>query len=63
VRALVAQARRGGAVKQISSYQDPGGAILVSADRNASSTCSLPPTSAPAPSLSGPDRQKPHFTR
>jgi len=35
VRALVAQARRSGAVKQISSYQDPGGAILVSADRHA----------------------------
>jgi uncharacterized membrane protein YdfJ with MMPL/SSD domain len=35
VQALVAQARRSGAVKQISSYQDPGGAILVSADRHA----------------------------
>jgi uncharacterized membrane protein YdfJ with MMPL/SSD domain len=35
VRALMAQARRSGAVKQISSYQDPGGAILVSADRHA----------------------------
>jgi RND superfamily putative drug exporter len=35
VRALMAQARRSGAVKQISSYQDPGGEILVSADRHA----------------------------
>ena len=35
VRALVAQARRSGGVEQISSYLDPGGEILVSADRHA----------------------------
>ena len=35
VRALVAQARRSGGVRQISSYLDRGGDILVSADRHA----------------------------
>ncbi len=35
VRGVVAQARRSGAVEQISSYLDPGGRILVSADRHA----------------------------
>jgi uncharacterized membrane protein YdfJ with MMPL/SSD domain len=35
VRALIAQARRSGSVKQISSYLDPGGRILVSADQHA----------------------------
>jgi RND superfamily putative drug exporter len=35
VRGLVAQARRSGSVKQISSYLDPGGSVLVSADRHA----------------------------
>ena len=35
VRALVAQARRSGSVKQISSYLDPGGKLLISADRHA----------------------------
>jgi RND superfamily putative drug exporter len=35
VGALVAEARHTGAVRQISSYLEPGGAILVSADRHA----------------------------
>jgi putative drug exporter of the RND superfamily len=35
VRALTVAARRGGGVQQISSYLDPGGQILVSADRHA----------------------------
>jgi uncharacterized membrane protein YdfJ with MMPL/SSD domain len=35
VRGLVAQIRRTGTVKQVSSYLDPGGRILVSADRHA----------------------------
>ena len=35
VRGIVAQARRSGSVKQISSYLDPGGKILISADRHA----------------------------
>jgi RND superfamily putative drug exporter len=35
VRALVAQIRRSGSVTQVSSYLDPGGRILVSADRHA----------------------------
>ncbi len=35
VRGVVAQARRSGTVEQISSYLDPGGRILVSADRHA----------------------------
>jgi hypothetical protein len=35
VRALAAEARRSGAARQISSYLEPGGAILVSADRHA----------------------------
>ena len=35
VQTLVAQARRSEAVQQISSYRDPGGEILVSADRHA----------------------------
>jgi uncharacterized membrane protein YdfJ with MMPL/SSD domain len=35
VRALMAQARRSGGVRQISSYLDPGGEILVSTDRHA----------------------------
>jgi len=35
VRALVEEVRRGGDVEQISSYLDPGGKILVSADRHA----------------------------
>ena len=35
VRALAADIRRGGAVQRISSYLDPGGEILVSADRHA----------------------------
>jgi putative drug exporter of the RND superfamily len=35
VRALVAQARRSGGVRHISSYLDRGGDILVSADRHA----------------------------
>jgi RND superfamily putative drug exporter len=35
VRGLVAEARREGAVKGISSYLDPGGKILISADRHA----------------------------
>jgi putative drug exporter of the RND superfamily len=35
VRAVVADARRTGGVQQISSYLDPGGQVLVSADRHA----------------------------
>jgi RND superfamily putative drug exporter len=35
VRALVAQIRRSGSVTQVSSYLDPGGRILISADRHA----------------------------
>ena len=35
VRALIAQARQSDAVTQISSYLDPGGKILISADRHA----------------------------
>ena len=35
VRALAADIRRSGAVERISSYLDPGGKILVSADRHA----------------------------
>jgi RND superfamily putative drug exporter len=35
VRALVAEIRRSGAVTQVSSYLDPGGSVLVSADRHA----------------------------
>jgi RND superfamily putative drug exporter len=35
VRGVVTQARRSGAVERISSYLDPGGRILVSADRHA----------------------------
>jgi RND superfamily putative drug exporter len=35
VRALVGEVRRGSDVKQISSYLDPGGKVLVSADRHA----------------------------
>jgi RND superfamily putative drug exporter len=35
VRDVVAQARRSGTVKQISSYLDPRGEILISADRHA----------------------------
>jgi RND superfamily putative drug exporter len=35
VRGLVARARRSGTVEQISSYLDPGGRVLVSADRHA----------------------------
>jgi putative drug exporter of the RND superfamily len=35
VRALAGEVRRGGGVAQISSYLDPGGRILVSADRHA----------------------------
>ena len=35
VRALVAQIRGSGTVEQVSSYLDPGGRILVSADRHA----------------------------
>jgi putative drug exporter of the RND superfamily len=35
VRGIVAQARESGSVQQISSYLDPGGKILISADRHA----------------------------
>jgi len=35
VRDVIAQAGRSGAVEQISSYLDPGGEILISADRHA----------------------------
>jgi putative drug exporter of the RND superfamily len=35
VRGLIAEARRSGSVQEISSYLDPGGDILVSADRHA----------------------------
>ena len=35
VRSLAAEARRDGGVAQISSYLDPGGEILISADRHA----------------------------
>jgi putative drug exporter of the RND superfamily len=35
VRALVRDVRRGGDVKQVSSYLDPGGQVLVSPDRHA----------------------------
>jgi uncharacterized membrane protein YdfJ with MMPL/SSD domain len=35
VRAIVAETRRSGGVQRISSYLDPGGRILVSADRHA----------------------------
>ena len=35
VRTLIRDARRSGSVKQISSYLDPGGKVLVSADRHA----------------------------
>jgi putative drug exporter of the RND superfamily len=35
VRALAAEARRSGPVRQLSSYLEPGGGLLVSADRHA----------------------------
>jgi RND superfamily putative drug exporter len=35
VRTLIRDARRSGSVKEISSYLDPGGKVLVSADRHA----------------------------